>query len=565
MGKSIKKLGVFLFILCSVFFINYKVYAKDSIENMEITVDIDSNGTGTIVQKWVVNRSDGTESYIPISNIGKTSAIKDFKVTGDGIPFDNIGSWNPKKSRQEKAGKCGIVDLGGGKYELCWGLGEYGSHEYIIEYKITEIVKNFKGTQALFWKFVNDNMSTPPKKVNLKIKTPVELNKDNAKIWSFGYKGRIDFMPDGTVVADSHSSFGKSNYLTVLLKFENPIFTLTGEENKTFDEIQKMAFKGSDYSLPKTLFERILDIFINILIFLIPVALIAYFFMRKSNKLENKDYKKGKFKGEYYREIPYDGNFADIVALLYSANLSSYKNVVSAYFLKWIKEENIEGVKTYTRGFLKDKENNNLKIKTNANYENVFEKELFDMLTDAAGDNLILESDEFKKWSKKNYTKFNKWVEDLEEKSMRICMERGYVEQAGHGGLFSGRKRVLTEKGKNLLKNCCCFYNYLYDFSLLNERDSFDVNIWDNLLVYAALFGIAERVRLEFEKLYPDYVQETSYGTDGIYIASNTASSFVSNVKKFTPSSSESSGFGGFSSSGGGGGSFGGGSGGGAR
>ena len=144
-------------------------------------------------------------------------------------------------------------------------------------------------------------------------------------------------------------------------------------------------------------------------------------------------------------------------------------------------------------------------------------------------------------------------------------MERGYVEQAGHGGLFSGRKRVLTEKGKNLLKNCCCFYNYLYDFSLLNERDSFDVNIWDNLLVYAALFGIAERVRLEFEKLYPDYVQETSYGTDGIYIASNTASSFVSNVKKFTPSSSESSGFGGFSSSGGGGGSFGGGSGGGAR
>ena len=60
-------------------------------------------------------------------------------------------------------------------------------------------------------------------------------------------------------------------------------------------------------------------------------------------------------------------------------------------------------------------------------------------------------------------------------------------------------------------------------------------------------------------------MQETSYGTDGIYIASNTASSFVSNVKKFTPSSSESSGFGGFSSSGGGGGSFGGGSGGGAR
>ena len=56
-------------------------------------------------------------------------------------------------------------------------------------------------------------------------------------------------MPDGTVVADSHSSFGKSNYLTVLLKFENPIFTLTGEESKTFDEIQKMAFKGSDYSL----------------------------------------------------------------------------------------------------------------------------------------------------------------------------------------------------------------------------------------------------------------------------------------------------------------------------
>ena len=41
MGKSIRKLGIFLFILCSVFFINGKVYAENTIEDMEITFDRD--------------------------------------------------------------------------------------------------------------------------------------------------------------------------------------------------------------------------------------------------------------------------------------------------------------------------------------------------------------------------------------------------------------------------------------------------------------------------------------------------------------------------------------------
>lgn len=38
------------------------------------------------------------------------------------------------------------------------------------------------------------------------------------------------------------------------------------------------------------------------------------------------------------------------------------------------------------------------------------------------------------------------------------------------------------------------FINYLKDFSLLNERESVNVKIWDELMIWAAMLGLTEVV-----------------------------------------------------------------------
>ena len=104
---------------------------------------------------------------------------------------------------------------------------------------------------------------------------------------------------------------------------------------------------------------------------------------------------------------------------------------------------------------------------------------------------------------------------------------------------------------------------FLEEFSLINTREAIEVTMWEEYLMYAQIFGIADKVAKQFKKMYPDVIADYSY--DSVifvnhiaYVGMNSARSASNSA-----SSSGSGGGGGFSSGGGGGGSFGGGGGGG--
>ena len=109
------------------------------------------------------------------------------------------------------------------------------------------------------------------------------------------------------------------------------------------------------------------------------------------------------------------------------------------------------------------------------------------------------------------------------------------------------------------------------DFTLLSERESKEVALWDDYLVFAALMGIADKVYDEFKKINPDYIsmKQESMNTNidfvDVLIFANTIS-YVSNYSAISArSAAASAGSGGMGSFGGGGGFSGGGSGGGGR
>ena len=113
------------------------------------------------------------------------------------------------------------------------------------------------------------------------------------------------------------------------------------------------------------------------------------------------------------------------------------------------------------------------------------------------------------------------------------------------------------------------FKKYLKDFTLLDERKTTEVALWGDYIVFAALFGIADKVAAELKDINPQAFEEVigcDYPTMRtlVLLSNHVGNNVVSSATHYQTASSTSGG-GGFSSLGGGGGFSGGGFGGGAR
>ena len=105
---------------------------------------------------------------------------------------------------------------------------------------------------------------------------------------------------------------------------------------------------------------------------------------------------------------------------------------------------------------------------------------------------------------------------------------------------------------------------FLEEFSSIDTKEAIEVKLWDEYLMFAYIFGIADKVAKQFKNLYPEYVENLDNVDFDTIIFLNTISTRSVSAASTARSRAESysSGGGGFSSGGGGGGSFGGGGGG---
>ena len=117
---------------------------------------------------------------------------------------------------------------------------------------------------------------------------------------------------------------------------------------------------------------------------------------------------------------------------------------------------------------------------------------------------------------------------------------------------------------------------FLKDFTLIKDRGVVEVKLWNDYLVFASLYGIADQVIKDFRKVCPEYFRLSSSAE---FVADSATNIMIWDMINMTSrdfnvaastyeaslNSSSSSGGGGSSSWGGGGGFSGGGSGGGGR
>ncbi|MBQ9892319.1 MAG: DUF2207 domain-containing protein [Bacteroidales bacterium] len=542
------------------------------IRDVDVTVRLQKDGSAHVTQVWDATVVAGTEWYIPVNNLGKMEIV-DFSVSENGELYASDGRhWDSDRSRSAKAFRSGIIEKGSDGVELCWGQGEYGPHVWTASFTILNLVQSLQDYDAFNYQFINDELVAAPQhaKVTIINETGSEpWTEENSGIWAFGYNGNILFQ-DGDIVAESTEPFQSKSSMIVMCRFEKGLFSPAVSRDIPFEKMQKKAFKGSSYKEKKGFEDYLADItawgmvgIILLCIFGIPLLIIAYLLWLLWVKVSGRRWKPSVFGDSkpqgWYREPPMNGDIAAAFSALSEGDRLSKKHnaeLIGALFLKWLQDGFIKVVpdpKNDSRVDLAFDPSDTLDV--GESYEN----DLYNMALEAAGDNHILEAGEFEKWAKRKWRKISAWPDK--------------VKTIGEVAW----KRQTVEERENLIK----FKNFLEEFTMVSDRDAIEVKLWKSYMVYAQLFGIADRVAKNFQKLYPadfeKYVQGmglTNY-TMFTNVLSNTnrsASAMLNKAYEAKSASSSSGGSGwssrgggGFSSFGGGGGFSGGGHGGGSR
>lgn len=544
--------------------------ASNSISSISMDIYVDKNGNANVKETWQATLTDGTEGYKPYYNLG-TSEIKDYQVTMDGKNYTSLASWNTNASFSDKSYKSGLHSINNG-VELCFGISSYGTHTYMMTYTITNFVSSLIDADMAYWTLIPYELSSKPSQVDIKIYSD-EAFLDTLDVWGFGNYGGLAYVSDGAIYMSSEGKLESNEYMTILVKFPKGIFEPKNHIEKDFDYYLNMAKEGSKAYKP-SVWQKIINIFFIILPFLIfgiIFVVVIITTVRESGciKIGNKKLYFGEKKKlpkelPYFRDIPCDKKLDYAYWISRAYNLTKNQtDVIGAYLLKWINQDYITVEKVVKNGIFKDKEDHHLILKPIKDLSLTGEElKLYEMLFIASKDG-VLKPNEFSKWCGKNYEKIFDWFDDLLDQASRE------LETNGHFKEISYKKMGMTLQNQTIddviyeeAKRVKGLKSFLNDFSMIKDRSSIEVKLWQEYLMYAQIFGIAKKVAKEFKELYPDVITDTSYDTI-IFVHTMSYTSMNSAQSARSRAQSYSSGGGGFSSGGGGGGSFGGGGGGG--
>lgn len=121
--------------------------------------------------------------------------------------------------------------------------------------------------------------------------------------------------------------------------------------------------------------------------------------------------------------------------------------------------------------------------------------------------------------------------------------------------ILSSKINVLTQEGTDENAKWKGLKKYMEDFSMLDKREVPEIVIWEKFLVYATVFGIADKVLKQLKIVYPNINEELNanhYGYMYLMMNTNFSSSFSNAITSSmsTAYSSATGGGGGFSGGG---------------
>ena len=409
------------------------------------------------------------------------------------------------------------------------------------------------------------------KSVELKLDT---LQHPSTKVWAFGYYGYLEFYGNGSIRAMNDTlSMHEGQSIIIMAEFEKGMFNpaMEGDVSK-FETVKERAFYDSDYTLDdeedgtnrraslvggddtpiwvNNLVLVLAVLFVAALIILpiwLVIAFIVHLIWGDKIKQRKWDKKTAKLLGmpvqelPYYRDPPAGGKLTlsqRILSTLRPSDRLGVSQLIEAFMMRLLYKGVIQiTTETTQKGKVRevfqiskpsklenDKEHDDhqqimglfssnmrnaistkeARLNIQLDDEN-FENLLHRLLYFAAGDDHCLQPDELKKYIEKHPLQIRPYVSAV-----------NYLLNA-----YINLETLPKEESKQVYG----FHKFLKDFTLVNERQMTEVSLWQEYLVFASLYGIADQVRKDMKKIAPDISKLDSITS--MLLSSGTSAVFV--------------------------------------
>ena len=557
--KKVFKILFFALLAYALFTLG-KTVSANSINRISMDIFVDSNGNANVTETWNCYSNQSTEIYHPYYNLGN-SEITNLSVSMDSTQFETLSSWDTSASIDEKAYKAGINRVSNG-VELCWGISEYGTNIYTVNYTITNFVSNLTDSQMIYWTLIPYDFSDSIGQVFINISSDLYF-PSSIDVWGYGNEGGTAYVDNGTITMTSEGTLNRNEYMTILVKLPSGTFNTKNNLNQNFEYYYNLAEEGVNRN--ETVENTVITIlpfiiFIIIMVFAIVTSKLGSSQEQRLN-FENNGNKLPKTKDiPYFRDIPCNKDLFQAFFIGYQFKIVKKRtDLLGSVILKWVRDKKVT---------LKKDEGKSSKMSIILNEELISslededEQKLYKMFFEASKDG-ILEDSEFTKWCNTNYSKILGWFDTIIDKEKDKLVKDGLLLEKPKT-LFKSAKYTVTPELRQQALNIAGLKKYLNDYTLIYEREAPDVVLFEDYLIFAQMFGIADKVAENFKKLYPDLITETNfYSYDNINFIHIYAVHAMTSAHSahYAAASRYSGGGGGFSVGGGGGGSFGGGGG----
>ena len=539
----------------------------ESIKGIYMDIHIDNNGDAYVTETWKAHPTEKTEYYHAYHNLGESS-IEILEVSDETTKYE-LKDWDIDESLDEKAYKYGYNYTDGG-VEICFGKSSYKEHTYVVKYKITSFVSTVEDADIIYFNLL-DSINPAPGQVQIIISAD-EPFADTLPVWGYGSLGNETSVSDGKIYITNLNTVKTSDYFVLLAQFDKGTFNTTNILEGDFKKYHNMAEEGAThYNDNSSFFDVLLGlfaVFFNLFIWIVIIFGIVKSSASNGLKSGSKvmDYgttgKKLPKDVNLFRELPCGKDLYRAYWLAYNYGLMKKQtDFLGAILLKWVKQGKIT-IDSKTVGGLFKKEDTTLLFKESIELDTELEKVLYQYMYEASKDG-ILESKEFERWCKNHYTKILAWFDKiLDEENDKLINEGKLVAKEKvtmkifKSTVYEVNPSMYEEAIK--MKGLKQFFN---EFENMKDKEAIEVNLWEEYLMYAQLFGVADKVAKQFKEIYPDVINEETYNSM-IFVHTISHTGMVSASSAKSRAESYSSGGGGFSSGGGGGGSFGGGGGG---
>lgn len=557
-----------------------------SIRDIDITLTLLPDGTASIHERWDVCAADGTEWYLVRGNLGDIE-IGNLAVSDEsGRAYVNEGSWDTQRGIAEKAGRCGIVRKRDGA-EICWGIGSLGDHVFDVSYTMSRSVKSLNDYDMLHLQTVSPGLSSPPRHVRVTVRAQQhQLDTANTRAWGFGFAGRVDFR-DGAVVYESTEPFVRNSSVIVLLRFDKGMFDSPSRQDRDFADALAVAMEGADFGSDSDSsvgggFARLVAVFVVAVAGMCAIAA----WSRSARRRKILGMKPSEV--PWNREIPFGGDLeasAYTLAKLGESSGGSGDTLAAALILRMIyrgelsvakdSRERVEisfsaagagatagsGDGSGADGSSGSADSAVVGSAGSGSASDQAAEELREMMLKASGADKVLQHNEFSRWAKRHTHEVAGWSSRALVFGRNSLRDQKYI----YGSAY-------TPAGQSEARKLLGLKKFLQDFTLMGEKDTIEVILWQDYMVYGALFGIADKVAEQLRDINPDLfaeVMDYDYMTmHQLLFQTRLLSAAITNSKASVAAEAaqqSARGFGGGTSFGGGGGFSGGGFGGGSR